>query len=180
MSASRDAYAHLLDTLGDVGARFAGDEWSIIDPTDVAEALKTILVHLGTAIETQFDDDPANPVFRQIVTPWRKSLGDNADAVYHDARIDPGGEYVVRGNTGGAVYVSFTVEAGAEDGSFPSGTVGVLNDNDFDVAADGSFSFRVGWPGADLPLAADASRLTVRHYWEQVEPPATPPDPMST
>ena len=177
MSASRDAYVHLLDTLRAVGDRFAGDEWAVTDPTDVAETLKAILVHLGTAVETQFDDDPANPMFRQIVTPWRKSLGDNADAVYHDARIDPRGDYVVRGNTGGAVYVSFTVEAGAEDGSFPTGTVGVLNDADFDVAADGSFTFRVGGPDADLPLAPDASRLTVRHYWEQVEPPGTPPGP---
>ncbi len=177
MSASRDSYARLLETLDEVGERFAGEEWAIADPTDVAETLKAILVHLGTAIETQFDDDPAHPVFRQIVTPWRKSLGDNADAVYHDTRVDPGGEYVVRGSTAGAVYVSFTVEAGAEDGSFPSGTVGVLNDADFDVAADGTFSFRVGGPGADLPLAPDASRLTVRHYWEQQTPPATPPGP---
>ena len=35
--------------------------------------------------------------------------------------------------TGGAVYVSFTVEAGGADGGFPSGTVGVLNDLQFDV-----------------------------------------------
>lgn len=177
MSASRDAFSHLLDTLGEVGERFAGDEWAITDPTDVAETLKAILVHLGTAIETQFDDDPARPVFRQIVTPWRKSLGDNADAVYHDARVDPRGEYVVRGNTAGAVYVSFTVEAGAEDGSFPTGTVGVLNDDEFDIAVDGSFSFRIGGSDSDLPLAADASRITVRHYWEQLEPPGTPPGP---
>ena len=33
--------------------------------------------------------------------------------------------------------MSFTVEAGAEDGAFPSGTVGVLNDTGFDVGGDG-------------------------------------------
>jgi hypothetical protein len=78
------------------------------------------------------------------------------------------------------VYVSFTVEAGAEDGAFPTGTVGVLNDTGFDVAPDGSFELTVGGPPQArgwLPLTADASRITVRHYWEQRESPHTPPAP---
>jgi hypothetical protein len=180
MTQSRDAYAELLATLREVGERFAGDEWGLTDPTDVAEGLRVILHHLGTGIETQLEDDAAHPVFREIVTPWRKALGDNADARYHDAKVHPAGTYRVRGRTEGAVYVSFTVEAGAEDGGFPSGTVGVLNDTGFDVGPDGGFEVTVGGPPLDrgwLPLAADASRLTVRHYWEQADPPATPPAP---
>jgi hypothetical protein len=77
---------------------------------------------LAAGLETQFEDDAAHPVFRPIVTPWRKALGDNADARYHDAPVHPAGTYRVRGRTAGAVYVSFTVEAGAADGAFPSGT----------------------------------------------------------
>jgi Protein of unknown function (DUF1214) len=180
MTQSQDAFAELLATLREVGERFAGEEWGLTDPTDVAEGLRVILHHLGTGIETQLEDDAAHPVFREIVTPWRKALGDNADARYHDAKVHPGGTYRVRGRTEGAVYVSFTVEAGAEDGAFPSGTVGVLNDSDFDVDADGRFEITVGGPPQDrgwLPLASDASRITVRHYWEQDLPPATPPAP---
>jgi len=37
-----------------------------------------------------FEITPAHPVFREIVTPWRKVLGDNPDARYHDATA-PGG-----------------------------------------------------------------------------------------
>jgi hypothetical protein len=180
MSESQAAFAELLATLAEVGDRFAGAEWGLTDPGDVAEGLRVIVHHLGTAIETQFEDDPAHPAFRPIVTPWRKALGDNADARYHDARVHPRGTYRVRGRTGGAVYVSFTVEAGAEDGAFPSGTVGVLNDTGFDVASDGSFEITLGGPPRErgwLPLAADASRVTVRHYWEAGRPPATPPAP---
>ncbi|MBN2623909.1 MAG: DUF1214 domain-containing protein [Acidimicrobiales bacterium] len=180
MTQSQDAFADLLATLREVGDRYAGDEWGLTDPGDVAEGLRAIVHHLGTAIETQFEDDPAHPVFRAIVTPWRKALGDNADARYHDARVHPRGTYRVRGRTAGAVYVSFTVEAGADDGSFPSGTVGVLNDTGFDVADDGSFELTVGGPPRDrgwLPLADDASRLTVRHYWEQPDTPSRPPAP---
>ena len=180
MSESQAAFAELLATLGEVGDRFAGPEWGLTDPADVAEGLRVVMHHLGTGIETQLEDDAAHPVFRAIVTPWRKALGDNADARYHDAPVHPAGTYRVRGRTGGAVYVSFTVEAGAEGGAFPSGTVGVLNDTGFDVAPDGSFEITVGGPPRDrawLPLAPDASRLTVRHYWEAERSPWRPPVP---
>lgn len=180
MTESQDAFEELLATLGEVAGRYAGEEWGLTDPGDVAEALRVVLHHLGTGIETQLEDDPAHPVFREIVTPWRKALGDNADARYHDARVHPSGTYRVTGNTRGAVYVSFTVEARAEDGAFPSGTVGVLNDTGFEVGPDGSFELTVGGPPLDrgwLPLAPDASRITVRHYWEQATPPAAPPAP---
>jgi hypothetical protein len=139
-----------------------------------------VLHNLANGIETQFEQDPAHPSFRAMVTPWRKALGDNADARYHDAPVHPAGTYRVRGRTGGAVYVSFTVEAGAEGGAFPSGTVGVLNDTGFDVAGDGSFEITVGGPPRDrgwLPLKPDASRLTVRHYWEGERSPWRPPVP---
>jgi hypothetical protein len=175
---STSAFADLLATLSEVGDRFAGPEWGLTDPGDVAEGLRVVLHHLATGIETQFEDDPGHPGFRAIVTPWRKALGDNADARYHDAPVHPAGTYRVRGRTGGAVYVSFTVEAGAADGAFPSGTVGVLNDTGFDVAPGGSFEITVGGPPRDrgwLPLAADASRLTVRHYWEEDRSPWRPP-----
>src|SRR3954454_8694889 len=180
MASSRQAFDELLATLAEVGQRFAGPEWGIGSPDDEAEALRAILSQLATGLETQFEDDPAHPVFREIVTPWRKVLGDNPDARYHDAAVHPAGVYRVRGNTGGAVYVSFTVEEGARDGSMPTRTAGVLNDSDFDVAADGSFEIVVGGPPRDrgwLPLTADAARLTVRHYWEQPTPPASPPAP---
>jgi hypothetical protein len=178
MSESAAAYAHLLDTLAEVGRRFAGEEWMISEPDDVAEGLAVTLQHLATALETQFDEDPAHPAFRPIVTAWRKALGDNADARYHDARIDPAGTYRVRGDVAGAVYVSFTVEAAAGDGSFPTATLGVLNDTDLDAGHDGSFEFVVGGPERPEPwlaLPEGAARITVRHYWEEPDTPWRPP-----
>ena len=180
MASSRQAFDELLATLAEVGDRFAGPEWGIGSPDDEAEALRVVLHQVATGLETQFEDDPAHPVFREIVTPWRKVLGDNPDARYHDAAVHPDGVYRVRGNTGGAVYVSFTVEEGARDGSMPTRTAGVLNDGDFDVASDGSFEFVIGGPRQDrgwLGLTPDAVRVTVRHYWEQEQPPARPPAP---
>jgi hypothetical protein len=179
-SESRIAFDALLDTLQEVATRFAGEEWMVTAPDDIAEALRSILHLLSTGMETQFEDDAAHPVFHEIVTPWRKMLGDNPDARYHDARIHPTGTYRVRGITGGAVYVSFTVEAGGVDGGMPERTAGVLNDGEFEVAADGSFELTIGGapqPRAWLALPDDATRITVRHYWEQQDIPAAPPTP---
>ena len=178
MGSSRQAFDELLATLAEVGERFAGPEWGIGSPDDEAEALRVVLAQVATGLETQFEDDPAHPVFREIVTPWRKAMGDNPDARYHDAGVHPDGVYRIRGTTGGAVYVSFTLEEGGRDGSMPTRTAGVLNDDDFDVADDGSFDIVVGGPPRErgwLGLTPDATRLTVRHYWEQPTPPATPP-----
>ena len=180
MSDSRAAFDELLATLRTVGDRFAGPDWGLTDPVDVAEGLRVVTHLLAIGLETQFEDDAAHPVFRAIVTPWRKALGDNADARYHDAPVHPAGTYHVRGRMAGAVYVSFTVEAGAADGAFPSGTVGSLNDAGFDVADDGSFEITVGGPARDggwLALPPDASRITVRHYWEGARSPHIPPVP---
>jgi hypothetical protein len=177
---SRAAFDDLLTALRTVGDRFAGPEWGLDDPTDVAEALRVIVHLLGTGIEVQFEEDAAHPVFRAIVTPWRKALGDNADARYHDARVHPAGTYRVRGRTAGAAYVSFTVEAGGDDGAFPSRTAGLLNDTGFDVAGDGSFEITLGGPQRAhgwLALPDDASRITVRHYWEGTASPNVPPAP---
>jgi len=133
MSESRAAYDELLATLRTVGDRFAGADWGLTDPVDVAEGLRVLTHLLAMGLETQFEDDAARPLFRDMVTPWRKALGDNADARYHDAPVHPAGTYHVRGRMAGAVYVSFTVEAGAADGTFPTGTAGSLNDSGFDV-----------------------------------------------
>lgn len=163
------AFARLLATFSDLGDRFAGPEWMVTDPNDRAEGLGLLLDHLATGFETQYRDSPAFPQLREIAPPWRKALGDNADAVYHDSAVHPAGTYEIVGNTAGAVYLSITVEADATNGSFPSGTVGVLNDTGIDIAADGSYRITVGGPPQErnwLGLDPAATRLTMRHYFE--------------
>lgn len=180
MSQSEAEFARLLETLGEVGRRFAGDEWGITAPDDRAEALAAILHNLAMGWETQFENDPAAPAFKPMVLPWRKALGDNADALYFDAPVDPGGVYRITGRMDGAVYCSFTVERGIADGSFPTGLGAVLNDTEFDIAPDGSFEIIAGGAPPDdernhLVLADDSIRITVRAYWEDKAPPASIP-----
>jgi hypothetical protein len=179
-SQSRAAFDALLRTLGEVAERYAGAEWGLHSPDDVAGGLRVLSHLLEGGLVGHFEDDPSQPVFRQIVTSTRKSMGDNADAIYYDASVSSGYAYRVRGRTAGAIYVSFTVEAGGADGRFPERTAGVLNDTQFDVDGDGRFELFLGGPARDrnwMALDDDASRVTTRHYWEERWSPATPPIP---
>ena len=56
-------------------------------PDDVAGGLRALANMLEGGLVGHFDDDPRQPVFRQIVTSTRKSMGDNADAIYFDAAV---------------------------------------------------------------------------------------------
>src|SRR5271166_5230799 len=130
---ARQAFDQLIGTLQEVADRFCGSEWGLEAPDDVAGGLRVLAHLLEGGLVGHFEDDPRQPVFRQIVTSTRKNLGDNADAIYFDAPISAEYAYRIRGCMAGAVYVSFTVEAGGAGGRFPRRTAGVLNDTQFDV-----------------------------------------------
>ena len=151
---SRTAFHELLATLQEIDRRWASAEWNLLGPADVADAHRALLHMIEGGIKTFFEADPTRPRFQRIVGPTRKFTGDNADAIYHDAAVDPKYTYRVRGSMDGAVYCSFTVECDTADGSMATRTGGVINDTKFDVDADGRFEIRFG--GA--PRSATGSR----------------------
>jgi hypothetical protein len=178
MNESRKAFYELLDCLREIDERWIGAEWNLTTEADVAEGFRNLMHLLQGGLVGHFEDDPLRPRFRRIVTPTRKFMGDNADAIYYDAPVDPSRVYRIRGRMDGAVYVSITIEAGAEQGRFASNTAGVLNDSQFDVAADGSFELRVGGPAQPrnwLALPSGAARITTRHYFEEEHSAAADP-----
>jgi len=175
---SRRALGELVDLLREVDERWAGPEWRLTSEVDVVGAHRALMHILEGGLGGVFESDPSRPDFRRIVSPSRKFTGDNPDAIYFDAPISGDREYIVRGKTDGAVYVSITLEVGSQDGSMPSRTAGVLNDTQLDIAADGSFEIRVGGPPRDrnwLALDPGASRITTRHYYENESPAAADP-----
>ena len=169
-SESRNALRELIATLQEVDQRFLSAEWNLMSPADVGEATRALMHMLQGGLALQFERSPERPAFRRIVSPTRKFTGDNADAIYYDAPVSSKYAYRVRGNMAGAVYVSITIEAGVEDGGLRGRTAGVINDTQFDVAADGSFALALGGPAQArnwLPLTDDAYALTTRHYFEE-------------
>ena len=175
---TRKTLHELLDLLREVDERYLSAEWLIQSPQDVAEGTYAVMHALQGGLQGWFESDPEHPIFRRIVAPWRKFTGDNADALYYDAAVRGGRSYRVRGRMDGAVYVSITVEAGSQDGRMGGRTDGVINDTQFDVAKDGSFVIFVGGAARArnwIALPADASRITTRHYYEDVTCAAADP-----
>src|SRR3954469_13217834 len=169
--ASRAKFDELLTLLKD-----AADTWVVPGPgmsdDDVAEGFRNLTHILQSALYSHQEFDPDRPVFRRIVSPTRSFTGDNSDALYFEAPIGAGNEYIVRGNIAGAVYTSFTMEAGAVEGKWATATAGVLRDNDIDIAADGSYEVRLGGATADrtwLGVPPEGGRLPTRHYFEWTE-----------
>ncbi len=175
---TRKALHELIDFLREAETRWMGSEWMIESEADVADAGRALMHMLAGGLHGFFECDPAHPVFRRIVSPARKFSGDNADAIYYDAPVDPSHRYRVRGNMAGAVYVSLTVEEGTREGHMASRTAGVINDTAFDVGEDGSFEILLD-PEAEgrnrLRLTPGASRITTRHYYERVDSAAADP-----
>lgn len=178
LTESRKALGELLSVIEEIDARFLGAEWGITRPSDVADGHRFLAHILQGAFMSRIEEDPDHPVFLRITTPKRKFLGDNPDAVYFEAPIRPDRTYRVRGNTAGAAYTSFTIEAGAADGGYPTHVSGAINDTEFDVAPDGSYEILIG-PDAPkrngLTLTAEASRITTRHYFEEAHSVAADP-----
>jgi hypothetical protein len=177
---SRKAWGELLALLAEADTRYLGKEWGIERANDISDGHRFLMHVLHSGMEQWLEADPQRPRVVRFVTPTLKLLGDNPDAIYFTAPLDPKRHYRVRGNTGGAVYTSLTIEGGNADGHYPKRVAGALNDTQFDVKKDGSFEVLLG-PGSKgrnrLALEPDAGTLTTRHYFETVKCAAADPNP---
>jgi hypothetical protein len=170
-SESGAALQELREVLGQLEASFATDAWGLRDPMDRAEARRMVMFHLHHAIEVYFEPSPERPAWKRFVTPEKKLLGDNPDAIYYATPVSAAHRYRIRGNAAGATYTSFTVELSGLDGANPSGLGATLNDSELEIAPDGSYEIvasaskpeRGNW----LRLDEHASSLSTRHYYER-------------
>lgn len=162
------AYAELSATLVKVE-----EGWVNADPSlsDQQRSARRYLVAnaLQHGFHCWFDCDPRRPWFHRWLSPTKKLLGDNPDAVYYGCVVDPAYSYRIRGNTMDAVYTSFTVERGVENGQLSQGLTATLNDGEFEVKPDGSFEIIASAQPQEknwLKLEPGAGGITTRHYWE--------------
>ena len=179
--ASDAAFDRLLASIEETRRVYLGDEEEFMktgsagmSPEDVALGNRYLLHVLLQALMLELESDPQHPWLQKIVTPWVKLGGDNADAIYHVTPVDGSQRYRVVGNTVGAVYTSITIEAGGQRGGYAGRIAGVINDTQYEVHEDGTFEVFIGGPARAknwIALPEDASRISVRHYFEE-DPPA--------
>jgi hypothetical protein len=174
-SESRNALREFIALLQEIDDRYLGEEWGADAFGDLPDGFRQIASLIEGGFTLAFESDPERPFFNRIVTRSRKMLGDNADAIYYTTPIRSDRAYRVTGNTAGSVYLSFTVEKDSEGGGYSTETAGVLNDHEFDIAADGSYEVFFGGPPREknwLGLVDGASELIVRSYFEEADPVA--------
>ncbi len=173
------AFQQLIDTLQEVADVHLGPERDVVlEERDVIDGLRNVLHMLSGAIDFYLEGDAERPQFSRIVSPTRKFMGDNPDAIYHFARLRGDRSYRVSGRRTDECYISFTVHGRAEDGRLGAVAEPVLadiNDRSLEIAEDGSFEIILS-PNAhegnwiELPKAA--ASLITRHYWENARYPS--------
>jgi hypothetical protein len=176
--ASRRAFHELLDLLREAGDAHFTAERGIVEEISAAEGYRYLLHLVAAGCEHLLEGDPERPVFTRIVSPQRKILGDNPDALYHWARIRGDRSYRIRGALDGAAYTSITVHAADPTGGSMERVIGALSDRELTVAPDGTYEILLA-PGAHagdaIRLEPDATSVIARHYFERRVSVATDP-----
>src|SRR5262245_49717850 len=129
----------LLDVVRDIDEVFLRGDRAVVDEQSRLEGYRWMFSILSVGLDVFVWGDPANPRFIDIVGPTRKWGGDNADAFYQYAPIDPERTYRVRGNVADCVYLSLTVYGGPNDGRYSTRIVQTVNSRQFACDDDGSF-----------------------------------------
>jgi hypothetical protein len=171
---SSAVFDSLIASLTEIRDGYVLSEERFSEPLDVAEAYRYVFQVLSAASELFVEATPDRPRFASIASPARKMQGDNPDAIYHYARIDGGRAYRVFGRIKEEVYTSFTIHGAAADGGMAGALLGDINDRDFEVANDGSYSLVLSateQPGNWIRLDPAAHSIVVRSYY-QTEPSA--------
>lgn len=166
--ASTAALDELIAALTDIRDGYLQDRFD--DPLDVVEGHRYVYEALSAMSELFVEGDADHPRLAVIVSPARKLQGDNPDAIYHYARIRGDRSYRVRGVRHEECYTSFTVHGASPDGAMAGPLLGDVNDADFDVADDGSYSITFSAERAKgnwLELHPDAFSLVVRTYYQR-------------
>ena len=167
---TRAEFHALLDLLRDVGDTHFSMARGVIDEVTAAEGYRFLTHLLAAGCEHHLEGDPERPRFTRIVSPSRKVLGDNPDALYYWTRIDGRRTYRVRGAIDGAVYTSFTVHGVDPTGGSMERVISDVNDGRFAIAADGTYELILSPERHDgnwIPTAADATSVITRHYFER-------------
>lgn len=179
---AKTAFKGLIDTLSEASDMYLNPDRGLTSEIDIAEGVRYVLHMLSAGIDLYLENDPENPEFVRIVSPTRKLMGDNPDAVYYFARIRGDRSYRIKGRKGQECYLSFTVHGRPEDGRLGAAAEPVLadvNDRGLRTNADGSYEVILSpdkHPGNWIELKPNASSVITRHYFELEGSPAADPE----
>ena len=116
---------------------------------DRLEGYDYLAGRIRMAMQTAFDYDLDRPLFVNPTHQFSRQGLDNPDAIYFNAFLREGVEYVVRGRRGTSADLSFQVMGGQYSADSAATSLMAFDDRELDVRPDGTFEFTyTAEPGA--------------------------------
>ncbi len=108
------------------------------------------------AMQMAFDYDLDRPIFINPTHQYSRQGLDNPDAVYFNAYLREGVEYVVRGRRGTTADLSFQVMGGTYSADSAATSLMAFDDRELEKDADGNFEFHyMAEPGAKTMIVRE-------------------------
>lgn len=164
-----DAFGELMEEVRAVEQRLLTAD-PPLEEADILDGYRWALSLLRVASEAYIWGDADKPILVDVTGPYLKWGGDNSDACYQLAPVDPNRSYRVTGNRGDSVYLSMTVYGGPDDGRYSDRIIDTINDRDLACDADGNFEFVISaqeQQGSWLKLEPDAVFILTRDYFNE-------------
>ncbi|WP_134740273.1 hypothetical protein [Nocardioides sp. 503] len=155
MSESLDLTAPLRDAIAEAEELVANAPF-IRTEQDRLEGYDYLSGRIRMAMQMAFDYDLERPLFVNPTHQFSRQGLDNPDAVYFNAFLREGVEYVVRGRRGTSADLSFQVMGGAYTADSAATSLLAFDDRELDLADDGTFEFTyVAEPGAKTMIVRE-------------------------
>jgi len=123
---------------------------------DLLEGYVYLAGRIRMAMQMAFDHDLDRPLFINPTHQFSRQGLDNPDAIYFNAYLQEGVEYVVRGVRGTTADLSFQVMAGSYTADSAATSMLAFDDRELDIADDGSFEFTyTAEPGAKTMIVRE-------------------------
>jgi hypothetical protein len=154
-SASLDLTKPLQDAIAEAEELIANAPF-IRTEQDRLEGYDYLAGRIRMAMQTAFDYDLERPLFVNPTHQFSRQGLDNPDAIYFNAYLREGVEYVVRGRRGTSADLSFQVMGGAYSATSAATSMLAFDDRELDVADDGTFEFTyTAEPGAKTMIVRE-------------------------
>ncbi|WP_036507336.1 DUF1214 domain-containing protein [Nocardioides sp. URHA0020] len=123
---------------------------------DRLEGYDYLAGRIRMAMQMAFDHDLDRTLFINPTHQFSRQGLDNPDAIYFNAYLKEGVEYVVRGRRGTSADLSFQVMGGAYSATTAATSMLAFDDRELEKDADGGFEFRyTAEPGAKTMIVRE-------------------------
>ncbi len=123
---------------------------------DRLEGYDYLAGRIRMAMQMAFDHDLDRPLFINPTHQFSRQGLDNPDAIYFNAYLKEGVEYVVRGRRGTSADLSFQVMGGSYSADSAASSMLAFDDRELEKDAEGNFEFRyTAEPGAKTMIVRE-------------------------